>query len=333
MVETLKILFVIIGTIIGAGFASGKEIYLFFAKYGVNGIIGIILSSISIGLIIYKVLKISIKHNINTYEQLVKKIYKKDKVKEILKIIINIFLLISFYVMIAGFAAFFSQELGINNILATCVICILCYITFLGNIKTIVKVNSLLMPIIIIFIIYLIINNIDGFNNIEFTNKEIVKAIIKSILFTSYNSIILIPILLSLKTYIKSIKQIKNISILTSIIIFIVSISIYGLLLKIDINIPQIELPIVYIAGKMGVIHKYIYGLIILGAIYTSAISAGYGILENYAKNKKIYKLIALIMCSSALIVSQIGFSQLVDLLYPILGVLGFLQIFKIILK
>lgn len=34
MVETLKILFVIIGTIIGAGFASGKEIYLFFAKYG-----------------------------------------------------------------------------------------------------------------------------------------------------------------------------------------------------------------------------------------------------------------------------------------------------------
>ncbi len=333
MVETLKILFVIIGTIIGAGFASGKEIYLFFAKYGVNGIIGIILSSILIGLIIYKVLKISIKHNINTYEQLVKKIYKKDKVKEILKIIINIFLLISFYVMIAGFAAFFSQELGINNILATCVICILCYITFLGNIKTIVKVNSLLMPIIIIFIIYLIINNIDGFNNIEFTNKEIVKAIIKSILFTSYNSIILIPILLSLKTYIKSIKQIKNISILTSIIIFIVSISIYGLLLKIDINIPQIELPIVYIAGKMGVIHKYIYGLIILGAIYTSAISAGYGILENYAKNKKIYKLIALIMCSSALIVSQIGFSQLVDLLYPILGVLGFLQIFKIILK
>ena len=31
-----KITFVIIGTIIGAGFASGQEIFTFFNKYGVN---------------------------------------------------------------------------------------------------------------------------------------------------------------------------------------------------------------------------------------------------------------------------------------------------------
>ncbi len=31
-----KITFVIIGTIIGAGFASGQEIYTFFNKYGFN---------------------------------------------------------------------------------------------------------------------------------------------------------------------------------------------------------------------------------------------------------------------------------------------------------
>lgn len=31
-----KITFVITGTIIGAGFASGQEIYTFFNKYGIN---------------------------------------------------------------------------------------------------------------------------------------------------------------------------------------------------------------------------------------------------------------------------------------------------------
>lgn len=31
-----KITFVIIGTIIGAGFASGQEVYTFFNKYGTN---------------------------------------------------------------------------------------------------------------------------------------------------------------------------------------------------------------------------------------------------------------------------------------------------------
>ena len=35
-----KITFVLIGAIIGAGFASGKEIYIFFFSHGIKGIIG-----------------------------------------------------------------------------------------------------------------------------------------------------------------------------------------------------------------------------------------------------------------------------------------------------
>ena len=34
----MKIVFVIIGTMIGAGFASGQEIYLFFFSYGLEGV-------------------------------------------------------------------------------------------------------------------------------------------------------------------------------------------------------------------------------------------------------------------------------------------------------
>ena len=36
--NVFSITFVIIGTIIGAGFASGQEIYTFFNKYGLNRI-------------------------------------------------------------------------------------------------------------------------------------------------------------------------------------------------------------------------------------------------------------------------------------------------------
>ena len=49
----LKVVFVIIGTLIGAGFASGQEIYTFFFSYGINGIFGIIVSGIIIGFTIY----------------------------------------------------------------------------------------------------------------------------------------------------------------------------------------------------------------------------------------------------------------------------------------
>ena len=66
----LKTIFVIIGTIIGAGFASGQEIYSFFNIYGENGLIGILLSCVIIGIVIYKVLTLSNEKSISTYQEL-----------------------------------------------------------------------------------------------------------------------------------------------------------------------------------------------------------------------------------------------------------------------
>ena len=50
----VKIVVVIIGTIIGAGFASGKEIYIFFAQYEEIGIIGAIIASIFVEILFIK---------------------------------------------------------------------------------------------------------------------------------------------------------------------------------------------------------------------------------------------------------------------------------------
>ena len=58
MREIFSIVLVIIGALIGAGFASGQEIYSFFYSYGVIGIIGIIVTGLLIGMTIYKSLKI-----------------------------------------------------------------------------------------------------------------------------------------------------------------------------------------------------------------------------------------------------------------------------------
>ena len=68
MRNVLKIVFVIIGTLIGAGFASGQEMYIFFFSYGLKGIIGILISTYLMGLVMYKTLCIVEEKNINTYK-------------------------------------------------------------------------------------------------------------------------------------------------------------------------------------------------------------------------------------------------------------------------
>lgn len=313
----------------------GKEIHLFFSIYGINGIIGIVISQIIIGVIIYKILTICKKQKIENYGELTKYINTNPKINEIIKIIVNTFLLISFFVMIAGFSAYFSQELGIPNIIGTIIVIILCYIIFMGDIEGIIKVNTILIPILIGFIILLVSKNLDAYTKIneKIITPNLPKAIYSAILYSSYNSITLIPIVITLKTYLKNKKQIILATMLAIIILTILAMSIYGLILKVDIDINTVELPTIYVAGMSGKIYKYIYGGIILSAIFTSAISAGYSILENYIKEPKKYKKIAFLLCISAVFVSNIGFSTLINVLYPIFGILGIIQIIMIIKK
>ena len=92
-------------------------------------------------------------------------------------------------------------------------------------------------------------------------------------------------------------------------------------------EIANLDIPIVYIASKFGIIYKYLYGIIVLIAIFTTAISEGYSFLNNVSKTKKQYFIYSCIICSVAVGFSNIGFGKLLDVLYPVLGMLGLLQI------
>lgn len=89
-------------------------------------------------------------------------------------------------------------------------------------------------------------------------------------------------------------------------------------------------MPAVYAINKIWPNIKNIYGIIILISIFTTAISLGISFLNNIAKNKNSYNIWSIVICLSAISFSKIGFSNLVNFLYPILGILGLLQIVQI---
>ena len=334
----LKVIFVIIGTMIGAGFASGQEMYLFFFSHGIKGLIGILISSTILGIVIYKTLQIENKYEIETYKEFLDILIKKNKkASNIVNTTINIFILITFFIMIAGFGAYFEQELGINSLIGSTTLAIITFCIFMKGVNGVVKANEILVPILIIFLVVIGIMNLKDLPIFELQNYIIntnnTKYYLNAILYSSYNSILLIPVLLTLKDYIKNKKQILKISIISTIIIILLSVIVFLLLVKVDIDITKLEMPAVYVVSNMFKIFKYIYGFIILGSIFTTTISLGTSFLKNVTKTKKSYTQIAVIMCISAVLVSKIGFSNLVNSLYPIFGYLGIIQILKLFFK
>lgn len=332
----LKIVFVIIGTMIGAGFASGQEIYLFFFSFGLKGLIGIVISSILTYFVIYKTLKLIKNNQIETYSDFLDIFIKNKFIKKVLNISVNIFILITFFIMIAGFGAYFEQQFGINSIWGSIILATLSFIIFMTNVKGVIKVNEFLAPILVIFLIIIGIVNIKNLHLLELNNyitrTNNSSFVLSAIIYGSYNSILLIPVLLTLKKYINSDKQIIKITLISSSILFLLSIIIYLILVRVDVDITKLEMPAVYVVSNGFKIFKYIYGFIILGSIFTTAISLGTSFLQNICETKKSYPHLALLLCITSILISNFGFSNLVNYLYPIFGYLGILQILKLIL-
>ncbi len=332
----LKVVFVIIGTMIGAGFASGQEMYLFFYSYGIKGLFGILISSSILGFVTYKTFKIMEKYKISTYKEFIDILIKKNsKIKPFINTIINLFILITFFIMIAGFGAYFEQELGISSIIGSSILAILTFVIFLTSVKGVVKANELLVPILIAFLVIIGVINLKEIHWLDLGNY-IIKTnsssfVLSAILYSSYNSILLIPVLLTLKNYIKNNKQILTIVSISTIIIIFLSFIIFFLLVRVDVDITKLEMPAVYVVSHLFTILQYAYGFVILGSIFTTTISLGTSFLQNTTKNKKSYTQTAIIMCITSVLVSQFGFSKLVSLLYPIFGYIGLFQILKLI--
>lgn len=193
----------------------GQEIYTFFNKYGGYGLIGLTISIALISIIIYKTFKSVLENKIDSYQDfLIKIMPQKFKNNKILIFtinnIINIFLLIAFNIMVAGFSTYFAQELNISKWIGAIIISILSFITFSKSINGVIKINTYLIPVIIGLIVFLGINKINVLQTLQGNNNSSLYWIISSILYASYNSITLIPILVGLKKQVSTKKEARK---------------------------------------------------------------------------------------------------------------------------
>ena len=330
MEEVFSIVLVIIGALVGAGFASGQEIYSFFYSYGSIGIIGIIMTCCLISLMVHKSLKIIYSKKINSYDEFLNIFIKNEKVTKVISIVINILLLVTFYIMVAGFGAYFEQEIGVKRIIGSNILVIMTAIVFLTSVKGVLKVSEYIVPLLIIFIVI-----IGGINlltiNLEPETFCIKKGwLLSSVIYCSYNMILLVPALISLRKQISKPQNIKYISVLCGIFMIIMSLLLYMLLMKVDVELSTLEMPIVYVIRMFFKQYKTIYAFIILMSIFTTAISIGIGLLQNISGDRRRYTHFVIFMCITSLIVSNLGFSKLVNLMYPIFGYIGIIQLIYI---
>ena len=324
-----------VSAVVGAGFATGQEIYSFFTRYGVLGFLGIFISTAILCICGVLILRKSLAYDLKTPFEMTEFKFG-EKGASIIRAL-SVFLQFSvFIVMIAGLRTIIGK-LGLSPVLSALLVVIGIFFVISSDMTRIIKFNSTLAPVVIIGItltciillsltlpedLLSIIRQSPPLQSNSTSTGFPFGFIISAILYGFFNVLLAAPALCACSDITGSSK--KSIlggligGLLIGIMAFLSHTVIYS-------NSIAIEMPIVTLAEQhLGIIGN-LYQIVIFAAMAGSAVICGKCTVEMMPSKKSWKILKALIVCAAAVPLSLLDFSGLIGVLYPFLGGIGIL--------
>lgn len=331
--QIFQVASVYIGTVIGAGFASGQEMIQFFTSYGMKGIGGLIIAGILHAIMGAVILEIVYEKKYTNYHSLINEIMGK-KLANVLSVAVNLFLFVCFSAMLAGAGAIMNQAFGLPVQCGQIIMLGLCVLTFGTGAKGFVRANSILVPILciggVLLGAYVII-----FRDVSVFSAVVPKVkgdwILSAILYVCYNTISVVVVLSTLYHTLGKRKVARWGGILGGAGLGILGISIGIATLIYYSKINMLEIPMLGILVDYPAVLKYLYMIVLLVAMYTTAIANGYGVIENVVSCINVKRSYVIITMSIlGFWGAQVGFSNIVANVFPVFGYIGLFEIIMI---
>ncbi len=319
VIQGLKWMFLILGTMIGAGYASGRELWQFF---GEESAIAIILFSLLFMVCLFVIMSISYKLQTNHYTPVLEQLLGK-KVSVVYDGMIFLYLFTTTMIMIAGGgAALEVLKVPYWGGIAFISICLI--LLFFGGKNGLVVMNSVAIPILIIFLLGLLIKYANGADHALEINWQKQSNWHAAFTFTSLNIVSLVAVLGGIGSNIKSKGEIWIACIGSGLVLGSVSFLYNQSLLQVTHEISLYEIPLFALLRNYPYIVTITMSCLLWVAIFTTAASGLFGLITRlkHRFNGPLWVL-ALIITASMIPLTTIGFSTLVTVLYPIYGLLN----------
>ena len=327
MKRIFQLSFLILGIIIGAGYASGREIWLFF---GPNGGRAILLFAVILGVCCYSVLDISYKKQTNHYQQILETIVN-DQFTWLYDLLMFIYLILTIVIMIAGSGA--ALEIyQLPSWVGIGLIAIMLVWAFSFSLDQVIEINTILLPILLITLLAILTMFIKQEPAIEHVTVSKVNYF-KAISFTSVNLLPIISVVGAVGKKIKTKKEVIYTAIISTIILAGLSYMYNYSLTLIQSEIDLFEMPIYGILIRFPSFVLLFVTIIIWIAIFATAVGALLGLITRIQNNYQISQFkVALTLTLLLVPFSLTGFQFLIELIYPAYGVLNLYILFKLIL-
>ncbi len=340
-INYIQFAFTYLGSFLGVGYVSGRELWEFFGSFGLSGYIGLTISTLLLlffGIITVELVNLSETQSIAE----IVAIHNNKFIKIIITLVTYSSMFAIFVIMTAGAGVILEKILLFDKILGSVLFTLIIFISVICGIYKVVKLLNFIIPILVcstLFICVKTLNTYDITINLQNINNNplLNNWFSSTFIYFSTNALASFGTLITIAPLIKNKKHSIAGCVITSLILCLVGAIIILTMSTMPKSINS-DLPMLYISLKLSDYFGLIYSFLLFLGMFSAAIgnitALSIKIREKFFNNHKKGAIIsASIICISGTIISNLGFAGLIKSIYPILGYFGIPIIFLILLK
>lgn len=335
-ITTFKVAAAYMGTIVGAGFASGQEVMQFFTFFGVSGLFALVVSTamfVFFGLII---LELGRRLEARSHQEVIR--YAGGPwVGSAVDAVITFFLFGALTAMAAGSGAIFAQQFGLPYILGSLVMVAATVFTVLLGIQGVITAISIVVPFLLFAVIGIslatLVSSPLNLPNISQWARTASPPVplwpLSAIVYVSYNLVLGVAVLAPMGRLAgKNENVLRKGALYGGVGLGIGALAINLALLASPPAVSGYEIPMVQIAARFSPLVQAAYSLVLLAEVYTTAVGSLYGFAARILNPEMpSYRWLVIGTGAVSLAASQLGFSTLVRVLYSAVGYAGLLML------
>ena len=327
---SIQIAMIFIGSIVGAGVCSGRELNQFFATYGIAGFLGLVFCGVLYVIFSRVIITITAKYKVSSYDEFVELVCPKW-VAKFINIVLTLFLLSSTSIILAGSGSILAQYFHIPRWVGMFIMVAFSSFFLLRNTEGLFEVNTIVVPTLVLVMSAIFISYIKAnppairFSYMRLMPRQKTNLLTSTLIYVSFNILTIIGVIVPLTNDIQKPKQIIKGVTLGSIVLTLLGMMITFLMLVNPFHPRVYEIPLLAVAMDLSrILQVAMLGIMWL-EMFSSQVSNVYS-LSYYFKNrfKLPYNKGIFLVVVMAAPFSVIGFSKLVAFLYPMYGILSF---------
>ncbi len=335
-ITTFKVAAAYIGTIVGAGFASGQEVMQFFTFFGPSGILALITAAILFVFFGIIILELGRRLKARSHQEVIR--YAGGRwVGSAVDAVITFFLFGALTAMAAGSGAIFAQQFGLPYVAGSLVMVAATVFTVLLGIQGVITAISLVVPFLLVAVLGISIASLaSGPVSLSSAARWAGAASppvpfwpLSAVVYVSYNLVLGVAVLAPMGRLAGNDPDVlRKGALYGGVGLGIGALAINLALLSNPPALSGYEIPMVQIAAGFSPLAQAAYSVVLLAEVYTTAVGSLFGFAARVLNPESpAFRWLVAGSGAAALAAAQLGFSTLVRVLYSAVGYAGLLML------